>query len=72
MDKQKGTIRYWSGSRGFGFIGQNRNGEAFSAFFHASQIVSGTPMVGAQCLFNESTGEKGPIAKDVEVLGGVQ
>ena len=72
MDKQKGTIRYWNGARGFGFISQNRDGIAFSAFFHASQIVSGTPVVGAQCLFHEDTGKKGAIAKDVEVLGGVQ
>ncbi len=65
----KGTIKTLT-EKGYGFITQD--GEKKDLFFHSSQLrgISYDALrVGDQVQFGVDTGEKGPFATDVALVG---
>jgi cold shock CspA family protein len=72
--KYEGRIYAFFPDRGFGFLYSNpgADGQAVSHFFHAANVAAGTPEIGRQVRFLQMPGKKGPIAIEVEVLGGAE
>ena len=68
-DREKGTVKWFNDSKGFGFI-ERENGE--DVFVHHSAIQSEgfrTLSDGQQVEFEVVQGQKGPQAQDVVALG---
>ena len=66
--KEQGTVKWFNGSKGFGFIGRD-SGE--DVFVHFSAIVSDgfrSLDEGQRVEFNVTQGTKGPQAENVVVL----
>ena len=66
-DKERGTVKWFNESKGFGFI--ECNGKDY--FVHFSAISGSgfkTLQEGAAVLFKAGQGQKGPQAEDVEVV----
>lgn len=66
-DKLRGKVKWFNESKGFGFI--ESNGKDY--FVHFSAILSNgfkTLAEGADVLFKEGKGQKGPQAEEVEVV----
>ena len=66
--KEKGTVKFFNGLKGFGFI-TGSNGKDYFVHFSAIQ-GSGfkTLTEGAAVMFKAGQGQKGPQAEEVEVV----
>ena len=61
----KGTVKFFNGSKGFGFI-TPENGD--DLFFHISEIQGTEPRDGDNVEFEVGQGKKGPCATNVKVI----
>ena len=67
-EKEQGTVKWFNGSKGYGFI-ERESGE--DVFVHFSAIISDgfrTLDEGQQVEFTVTAGEKGPQAENVTML----
>ena len=67
-EKEQGTVKWFNGGRGFGFIERDAGGDIF---VHFSAIIgedNKTLAEGQRVEFEVEQGEKGPKAKDVVAL----
>lgn len=67
-DKEQGTVKWFNGEKGYGFI-ERENGN--DVFVHFSAIISEgykTLSEGQRVEFTVSQGNKGPQAQDVVAL----
>jgi len=67
-EKEQGTVKWFNGSKGYGFI-ERESGE--DVFVHFSAIISDgfrTLDEGTKVEFTVTAGEKGPQAENVTTL----
>ena len=67
-DRQTGTVKWFNGTKGFGFIEQDSGGDIF---VHYSAIVGDgyrNLEDGQRVEFNVTEGPKGPQAQDVVAI----
>jgi CspA family cold shock protein len=66
--QQKGTVKWFNESKGFGFI-QRENGSDLFVHFRSIQGAGFKTLAEGQAVsFNEVAGQKGPQAENVVVL----
>jgi CspA family cold shock protein len=68
MSKELGTVKWFNGSKGYGFIERDAGGDVF---VHFNSIVSGgfkNLDEGQRVEFSVVEGQKGPQAQDVVAL----
>ena len=61
----KGTVKFFNGSKGFGFITPESGDDLF---FHISEIQGEEPRDGDKVEFEIGEGKKGPCAMSVKVI----
>ncbi|MBT4761103.1 MAG: cold-shock protein [Bdellovibrionaceae bacterium] len=61
----KGTVKFFNGSKGFGFITPESGDDLF---FHISEIQGNEPQDGDKVEFEVGEGRKGPCAMNVKVV----
>ena len=61
----KGTVKFFNGSKGFGFITPEDGKELF---FHISEVQGMEPRDGDKVEFEIGQGQKGPCATSVKVI----
>jgi CspA family cold shock protein len=61
----KGTVKFFNGSKGFGFITPEEGKEIF---FHISEVQGMEPRDGDKVEFEIGQGQKGPCATGVKVI----
>ncbi len=61
-----GTVKFFNGEKGFGFITQDGGGDLF---FHISEVKGQQPKDGDKVDFEVGQGKKGPCAVNVNVKG---
>ena len=61
----KGTVKFFNGAKGFGFITPE---EGDDLFFHISAIQGQEPQDGDKVEFEIGEGKKGPCATSVKVI----
>ena len=61
----KGTVKFFNGSKGFGFITPESGDDLF---FHVSEIQGDEPRDGDKVEFEIGQGQKGPCALSVKVI----
>ena len=61
----KGTVKFFNGSKGFGFITPEDGNDLF---FHISEIQGMEPRDGDKVEFEVGQGPKGPCATKVKVI----
>jgi len=61
----KGTVKFFNGSKGFGFITPESGDDLF---FHVSEIQGDEPRDGDKVEFEIGEGKKGPCAVSVKVI----
>jgi len=61
----KGTVKFFNGSKGFGFITPESGDDLF---FHVSEIQGDEPRDGDKVEFEVGQGQKGPCALSVKVV----
>jgi CspA family cold shock protein len=61
----KGTVKFFNGSKGFGFITPDSGDDLF---FHVSEIQGSEPNDGDKVEFEVGDGKKGPCAVSVKVI----
>ncbi len=59
-----GTVKFYNGAKGFGFITQDSGGDLF---FHVTEIQGQPPKDGDKVEFEVGQGKKGPCAVQVRV-----
>ncbi len=62
---EQGTVKFFNGSKGFGFITKDNGDELF---FHISEIQGNEPKDGDKVEFEVGQGKKGPCAVNVKVV----
>ena len=62
---QKGTVKFFNASKGFGFIKQQSGQDLF---FHVSEISGAEPKDGDNVEFEVGQGRKGPCAIKVKIV----
>jgi len=67
-EKEQGTVKWFNGSKGFGFIERDAGGDVFVHF--NSIVAEGFKNLneGQRVEFNVEQGEKGPNAQEVVAL----
>jgi cold shock protein len=68
-EKENGTVKWFSNSKGYGFLERETGGDVF--VHHTGIVGEGykTLTEGQKVEFLVEQGEKGPQAKEVTVLG---
>jgi CspA family cold shock protein len=61
----KGVVKFFNGSKGFGFITPENGNDIF---FHISEIQGMEPRDGDKVEFEIGQGQKGPCATSVKVI----
>lgn len=61
----KGTVKFFNGSKGFGFITPENGNDIF---FHISQIQGVEPKDGDKVEYEIGESQKGPCATNVKVI----
>jgi CspA family cold shock protein len=61
---QNGTVKFFNGSKGFGFITPDSGDDLF---FHISEVQGDQPKDGDKVQFEVGQGKKGPVATKVTV-----
>lgn len=67
-ERQEGTVKWFNSSKGYGFI-QRESGD--DVFVHYQSIIGDgyrSLEEGQKVLFEVTQGQKGPQAKDVEIV----
>ncbi len=59
-----GTVKFYNGSKGFGFITQE---DGTDLFFHVSETGGQEPQEGDKVEFELGEGKKGPCAMNVKI-----
>jgi CspA family cold shock protein len=67
MDKQQGTVKFFNGEKGFGFIKHNDSNK--ETFVHISGLNGATIKEGDTVEFDLQEGKKGMNAVNVKVIG---
>ena len=62
---QTGTVKFFNGSKGFGFITKE---DGKDLFFHISEVQGGEPRDGDKVEFDVGESKKGPCATNVKVV----
>ena len=72
MMKILARINAYFPERNYGFLHENKDGVVVKHFLHLSNVVFGVPKTGAMARFDSVIGEKGSVAVNVEIIGGVK
>lgn len=67
-EKQTGTVKWFNDAKGFGFIQRESGSDLFVHYSAIQGTGRRTLFEGQQVSFIESSGEKGPLAQDVEAV----
>ena len=68
MEKEKGTVKWFNESKGYGFIARESGGDVFVHYSAISGEGFRTLNEGDRVEFVITQGQKGPAASDVTVL----
>ena len=67
-DKVQGTVKWFNGSKGFGFIEQDSGGDVFVHYTAINSDGFRNLEEGQRVEFVVTEGQKGPQAQDVSVI----
>jgi CspA family cold shock protein len=67
-DKVQGTVKWFNGSKGFGFIEQDAGGDVFVHYTAINADGFRNLEEGQRVEFVVTEGQKGPQAQDVTIL----
>ena len=65
---QKGTVKFFNATKGFGFITPEGGGKAGTSFVHANDTNGALLQEGTKVEFEVVQGKKGPQASGVKVI----
>ena len=68
MEKEKGTVKWFNGSKGYGFIERESGGDVFVHFNEIKGDGFKSLNEGDRVEFVVTQGQKGPAASDVSVV----
>ncbi len=69
MSREKGKVKWFNDTKGFGFIEREGGADVFVHHSAIKQQAVKTLREGDQVEFDVAAGEKGPTAQDVVKLG---
>jgi CspA family cold shock protein len=67
-DRETGTVKWFNGAKGFGFIERDTGGDIFVHFSDIRGEGYRTLNEGQRVEFDVGEGEKGPKAQNVDIL----